>query len=76
MMYVKSPVCKISFPNGSKIINAIPILPTSPAKHFASPFERKLKKLRTFYENSPEEIKAKSYTELDIRFKGQVIGRK
>lgn len=41
-----------------------------------SGYERKLKKLRTFYENSPEEIKAKSYTELDIRFKGQVIGRK
>ena len=38
-------------------------------------YERKLKKLRTFYRNSPEEVKAKNYTELDLRFRGQVIGR-
>ena len=38
-------------------------------------YERKLRKLRTFYENSPEEIKEKNYNELDIRFRGQVIGR-
>ena len=38
-------------------------------------YERKLKKLRTFYQNSPEEVKAKNYTELDLRFRGQVIGR-
>lgn len=41
-----------------------------------SGYERKLKKLRTFYENSTEEMADKVYTELDIRFKGQVIGRK
>lgn len=39
-------------------------------------FERKLKKLRTFLENSEEAVKDKNYYELDIRFKGQVIGRK
>ena len=36
---------------------------------------QKLKKLKTFYRNSPEEVKAKNYTELDLRFRGQVIGR-
>ena len=39
-------------------------------------YERKLAKLRTFMENSPEQVKAKQYTELDLRYKGQVIGRK
>lgn len=37
--------------------------------------ERKLKKLRTFMDNSPQEVKDKPYTELDLRFRGQVIGR-
>ncbi len=36
---------------------------------------QKLKKLKTFYRNCPEEVKAKNYTELDLRFRGQVIGR-
>lgn len=38
-------------------------------------YEQKLTKLRTFLENSPEEVQAKQYTELDLRFRGQVIGR-
>lgn len=38
-------------------------------------YERKLTKLQTFLENSPEEVKQKTYTELDVRFRGQVIGR-
>ena len=38
-------------------------------------YEQKLTKLRTFLENSPEEVQAKRYTELDLRFRGQVIGR-
>lgn len=39
-------------------------------------YERKLRKLRTFYENSGAALEDKQYTELDIRFRGQVIGRK
>lgn len=39
-------------------------------------YERKLKKLRTYYENCPDEVKSKNYTELDLRFRGQVVGRK
>ena len=39
-------------------------------------YESKLAKLRTFNENSAEATKDKEYTELDLRFKGQVIGRK
>lgn len=38
-------------------------------------YERKLKKLRVFIENGAEAIKDKQYQELDIRFRGQVIGR-
>lgn len=38
-------------------------------------YEQKLTKLRTFLENSPEVVQAKQYTELDLRFRGQVIGR-
>jgi cell division protein FtsQ len=38
-------------------------------------YERKLKKMRTFLDNSAEIIKDKNYTEYDVRFKGQVIGR-
>ena len=33
-------------PSAKRIMNAIPMLPTSPAKHFALPFGRKLKMLR------------------------------
>ena len=39
-------------------------------------YEQKLSKLRTFLENSSEATNEKNYTELDIRFKNQVIGRK
>ena len=39
-------------------------------------YERKLRKLHTFYENSSEAIQGKHYTEYDIRFRGQVIGRR
>ena len=38
-------------------------------------YEQKLAKLRTFLDNSAEAIKDKHYTEYDVRFKGQVIGR-
>lgn len=38
-------------------------------------FEQKLSKMRTFLENSQDAVKDKNYTEYDIRFAGQVIGR-
>ena len=38
-------------------------------------YESKLSKLRTFLENSSEATKDKQYREIDVRFKGQVIGR-
>lgn len=38
-------------------------------------YERKLNKMRVFYLNIPQEIKDKNYTEYDLRFRGQVIGR-
>lgn len=38
-------------------------------------YEHKLKKLRTFLENRPEAISSRHYDELDLRFRGQVIGR-
>ena len=38
-------------------------------------YERKLNKLRVFLQNSAPEIQQKHYTELDLRFKGQVVGR-
>lgn len=38
-------------------------------------YERKLAKLQLFMENSAQAIKDKHYTELDLRFHGQVIGR-
>lgn len=41
-----------------------------------SGFERKLAKLRTFLDDGEEETADKHYRELDIRFKGQVIGRR
>lgn len=37
--------------------------------------EQKLAKLRTFLENNEEATQDKHYTEYDIRFEGQVIGR-
>ena len=39
-------------------------------------YEKKLKKLRTFLEDGVEETADKHYTELDIRYRGQVIGRR
>lgn len=38
-------------------------------------FEQKLAKLRVFLENGAEATKDKQYTELDVRFRGQVIGK-
>ena len=38
-------------------------------------YDKKLNKLRVFFQNSTPDIKEKNYTELDVRFKGQVIGR-
>ena len=38
-------------------------------------YEKKLAKLRVFIEKGAEATKDKNYTELDLRFKGQVIGR-
>ena len=38
-------------------------------------YEGKLKKLRTFLENGADATKDKNYYELDLRYKGQVIGR-
>lgn len=38
-------------------------------------YENKLAKLRTFLEKGAEATKDKNYTELDVRFRGQVIGR-
>lgn len=39
-------------------------------------YKEKLQKLRTFLENSAEITQDKQYYELDLRFNGQVIGRK
>jgi len=38
-------------------------------------YERKLAKMRTFLDNSREAICEKQYTEYDLRYKGQVVGR-
>jgi len=38
-------------------------------------YERKMKKMRTFYENAADIIQDKNYAEYDVRFSGQVIGR-
>ena len=38
-------------------------------------YGKKLAKLRVFMENGAEAAKDKNYTELDLRFKGQVVGR-
>ena len=38
-------------------------------------YDRKLRKFRTFLQNRPPEIQEKNYTEYDLRFRGQVIGR-
>ena len=41
-----------------------------------SDYKQKLAKLRTFIEHGAEATQDKHYTELDLRFKGQVVGRK
>ena len=38
-------------------------------------YEQKLDKLQTFFEKGKEALKDKNYQELDLRFRGQVIGR-
>lgn len=38
-------------------------------------YDKKLNKLRVFFLNGTAALKDKSYTELDVRFHGQVIGR-
>ena len=38
-------------------------------------YDKKLNKLRTFFLNTTAAMKDKNYTELDVRFHGQVIGR-
>ena len=38
-------------------------------------FERKLNKMHTFFENTADILQDKHYTEYDVRFRGQVIGR-
>lgn len=38
-------------------------------------YERKLAKLRTFLDEGTEAMAGKKYTELDVRFRGQVVGR-
>lgn len=38
-------------------------------------YEQKLAKLRTFFDKGVEAIQDKQYTEWDVRFRGQVIGR-
>ena len=38
-------------------------------------YERKLGKMQTFLDHSAEPIQNKQYTEYDLRFRGQVIGR-
>ena len=38
-------------------------------------YARKLRKFRIFLQNRPPDIQEKNYTEYDLRFKGQVIGR-
>lgn len=39
-------------------------------------YDTKLAKLKTYMENGQEATKDKNYTELDLRFKDQVVGRK
>lgn len=40
-----------------------------------SDYQNKLRKARFFLDQSPELTQGKQYTELDVRFKGQIIGR-
>lgn len=63
-LHMQTPQNAIVFVNGQRVM-------MGPIRSY----ERKLRKLRTFYDNSPEEVKEKKYNELDVRFKGQVIGR-
>ena len=38
-------------------------------------YEKKLNKLRIFLENGQDALKGKQYRELDLRFRGQIVGR-
>lgn len=38
-------------------------------------YDHKLRKFRTFLQNRPPDIQEKNYTEYDLRYKGQIIGR-
>ena len=38
-------------------------------------YEEKLSKLRTFLEQGEDVLKEKNYTELDVRYRGQVVAR-
>jgi hypothetical protein len=38
-------------------------------------YEAKLNKLRVFMEDGKEALKDKHYRELDLRFRGQIVGR-
>ncbi len=57
------------------------LLPVSPAEPVIilgdlAGYENKLRKLRTFYEGGGQMVREKQYKELDLRFEGQVVGRK
>ena len=59
-----SPVLTINAPMANKSINAIPTLPTSPAKHFALPLGLKLKNENTITANkmiSRKDVSTKLY---------------
>lgn len=65
---VKNPQMVYVYLNGAMTNRAV----LGPMNRYA----QKLEKLRTFLENCPPEAMAdKHYTELDLRFRGQVIGR-
>lgn len=59
----------------------IRLLPTNPSAEIIvlgnlDNYQDKLRKLRIYYENAAPETLSKRYKELDLRFDGQVIGRK
>ena len=66
-VYVQSPQMIYVYLHGA---NAPRVL-IGPMRGYA----RKLAKLQVFLDNSAEAIKDKHYNELDVRFKGQVVGR-
>lgn len=66
-IYVETPGKVYLYLNGEQFPRAL--------MGYISGYERKLAKLRTFIEKGTEATQDKHYTELDLRFKGQVIGR-